>query len=114
MGNEKQKDTLLYIVPFENSGFTIISGEYSAPPLLGYCSEGEYDVAKMPSGLLYLIEKYKFEINKLKDEKMKPSEKIEKLWQEYLGENQLKSYSINDNLLDWEWGQTGPPAGAGL
>lgn len=35
LGDEGKKDTLLYIVPFEESGFAIISGELAAPPVLG-------------------------------------------------------------------------------
>lgn len=107
LGNQSKKDTLLYIIPFEESGFVIVSGQNAAPPVLGYCFKGNYDPSAMSPGLLYLIDKYKFEIDKLKEEKVQPSEKIEKLRREYLDENQLKSYSVNQRLFSWQWGQTG-------
>lgn len=105
LGNEGKKDTLLYIVPFEESGFAIISGNLAAPPVLGYCLKGVYDSASMPPGLLYLIEKYKYEIDKLKEEKQKPDESVQKLWEEYLSGIQLKSYTIGTRLLTSAWGQ---------
>jgi hypothetical protein len=105
LGDESKKDTLIYIVHFEDTGFAIISGQFAAPPVLGYCMDGNYDTAVMPPGLLYLIEKYKYEINSFKKDKKKPTDKVEKLWSEYLTGNQMKSYSIGSYLLNTTWSQ---------
>jgi hypothetical protein len=37
-----QSDTLLYVYNFENSGFVVISGDYSCSPILAYSSEGSF------------------------------------------------------------------------
>lgn len=57
MYDENQKDTLLYIVPFEDNGFVIVAAYRAAPPVLGHCLKGDYIPESMPSGLLYLIDK---------------------------------------------------------
>lgn len=52
-----------------------------------------------------MIEKYKNEIEVLKEKKQKPSDKVNKLWKEYLSGNQLKSYTVGSHLLNTLWGQ---------
>jgi len=105
LGDESERDTLIYIVPFEESGFAIVSGQLAAPPVLGFCFKGNYVPDSVPPGLLYLIEKYKYKIGELKKEKKKSTEKVEKLWEEYLSGTNLKSYTVGDHLLDTKWGQ---------
>lgn len=120
LGDKNKHDTLLYIVPFEDTGFAIISAYRAAPPVLGHCMKGDYDTGSIPPGLLYLIDKYKHGIAGLKKEKKKPVDKIDKQWKEYLSDNQLKSYTIGNYLISTTWGQqssynqfcpTGCPAG---
>ena len=118
--SKEMNDTLLYIVPYEKDGFSIVSGIYEVSPVLGFCELGVYDPDLMPPGLLYLIEKYKYEIAKAKSNKIKATKQIENQWVEYLIENNLKSYTIGTTLLNTTWGQqdnynqfcpTGCPAG---
>lgn len=105
--DKEVEDTLLFIVPFEESGFVIVPAHKAAPPTLGHCLNGNFEPSKMPPGLLYLIDKYKYGVKKLNKEKKKPSEKVLKLWTEYLNNNQLKSYTVGTRLTSWNWGQSG-------
>ena len=99
------KDTLLYIVPYEKDGFAIVSGIFEVSPILGFCDSGIYNPADMPPGLLYLIEKYKTEIEKIKTVKIKATKQVEQQWEEYLSENQLKSFTVGNELLKTTWSQ---------
>jgi hypothetical protein len=65
LGDKNKQDTLLFIVPFEDSGYAIVSADRSAPPVLGHCLKGDYEPESMPPGLLFLIEKYKNGIKSL-------------------------------------------------
>ncbi len=99
-------DTLLYIVPFEEGGYAIISGDRGAPPYLGYCPKGDFRESDLPPGLNYLLEKYKSKISKIKKEKKLQDEDIKKRWEEIYDQNQLKSVTSNvAPMLDTEWGQ---------
>jgi hypothetical protein len=102
-------DTLLYVVTFAEKGFVIVSGYRSAPPVLGQCFTDVYDTNRMPPGLLYLIEKYKYGISKLKESKVIPSKEIEKKWKNILssGFSSSKSYTVGNHLVQTEWNQTG-------
>jgi len=102
-------DTLFYVIPVSDSGFVIVSAEKSAPPVLGICSSGVYDPNKMPPGLLYLFEKYKYSISELRKNKTVPTKKIENQWKDILSPdfNNSKSYTIGTILCNTEWGQSG-------
>lgn len=78
------KDTAIYIVEFQNGGFMIVSANYSAPPILGYCSNGIYDPKNMPEGLNYLIGTYQKNILYIKENNIKPSVEATSLWNNYL------------------------------
>jgi hypothetical protein len=103
--SNSQKDTLLYIVHYEKDGFAIVSGIFEVSPILGFCNSGIYDTDVMPPGLLYLIEKYKTEIEKIKTVKIKATKQVEQQWEEYLSENQLKSFTTGTYLLETIWSQ---------
>ncbi len=101
-----EADTLLYIVPFDEGGYAIISGDKGVPPYLGYCPKGNFNESDLPPGLAYLIEKYKSEISEIKKEKKQQTEDIKRQWEEIYGQNQLKSVTSNvAPMLDTEWGQ---------
>lgn len=89
-------DTLFYVVSFIDKGFILVSGNRAAPPILGRCSNDIYDIKKMPPGLLYLIEKYKYGISQLNDKKIIASKEVEGKWDEILSSdfNASKSYSV--------------------
>jgi hypothetical protein len=99
------KDTLLYIVPYEKDGFAIVSGIFEVSPILGFCDSGIYNPDIMPPGLLYLIDKYKSEIEKIKTIGVGPTKQVEQQWEEYLSENQLKSFTVGNELIKTTWSQ---------
>ena len=76
LSGEKGNDTLMYVFPYENNGFAIISANKAAPPLLGFCKAGNFDLAEIPPGMAYLIEKYKYNLQRIIQTKLKPIPKI--------------------------------------
>lgn len=100
-------DTLLYVISFNEKGFIIVSGYRSAPPILGQCFNAPYDTTQMPPGLLYLFEKYKYGISKLKENNVVPSKETEEKWVHILKSDNLnKSYTIETWLVRTQWGQS--------
>jgi len=100
-------DTLLYIVTFNEKGFVIVSGYRSAPPVLGQCFTDVYDTKKMPPGLLYLLEKYKYGISKLIENKIIPTKETEKKWDNILSSDftSNKGYTVGEYILATTWDQ---------
>ncbi|MCF8357141.1 MAG: C10 family peptidase [Prolixibacteraceae bacterium] len=109
-----KSDTTIYVAALKDSGFIIISADYSAPPVLGNTFYGEYNPEVMPPGLLYLIEKYQYSIGVLRDQKIGPTDVIEKMWNEFLqddGSSSMKSGKIVStstvsSMTKTEWGQS--------
>lgn len=97
----KTNDTLLYIVSFDEKGFLIISADRSAPPVLGECTNSIFDADRIPPGLRYLLEKYKYSIWDLRQKQIKPSKEIDKKWNDILSPSYglTKSYNVGDHLL---------------
>ena len=54
ISSQTEKD-LLHVVEYDSGGFSIISGDRSVDPILGYSTTGAYDTLTMPPGLVYLI-----------------------------------------------------------
>lgn len=101
-------DTLYYIFTYPGGGFAIISADSSAPPVLGHCKTGEYDTAKMPSGLLYLLNSYKYWIDSLRKNNVQPTTQLKEDWAGYsspsLVTNSESGYVISP-MLQTQWGQ---------
>ena len=104
-----KNDTLYYIFTYPDGGFAIISADSSAPPVLGHCKKGKYDPAKMPSGLIYLLNKYKYWIYSLRKNKAKQTKHIKEQWARYLNPESVNSESdyVIPHMLQTKWGQIG-------
>ncbi len=100
-------DTSIYVFKFAEKGFVIVSGYYAAPPVLGQCYTDVFDTIRMPPGLLFLLDKYQYEMSKIKEVKLKPIKEIENKWNEILsGEiNSSKSYTVGTYMVQTTWGQ---------
>jgi hypothetical protein len=95
-----KSDTVLYFATLDKGGFLIVSADNTAPPVLGETYYGEYNTAKMPPGLLYLIERYQYSINYLKTNNIEQTTEIKSQWDNYLGDNSNpKSISITEDIL---------------
>lgn len=105
-----KNDTTIYILTFDKGGFVIISGDYTAPPVLGFCNNGTYNPDSLPGGLSYLIEGYQRSINNLRENKIKQTDEIQSKWSLYTKDfsaiNNLKSITSSKLLtLDTKWQQ---------
>ncbi|MDA3927905.1 MAG: C10 family peptidase [Prolixibacteraceae bacterium] len=79
-----ENDTVVCIGKFKNTGVVIISADDVAPPVLGVCWNGEYDIEKMPPGLVGLIEKYKNTIKNMQIDGVEADSKTRRKWDRYL------------------------------
>ena len=107
-------DTLLYIAPFPDNGFAIISADYRNSPILGYCKKGSYNPEIMPPALNYLIESYKHSIIANKKNDNIQNEKTKKKWESTLTKSAGSNLLYNATttvvvmpLTSTEWGQRG-------
>jgi len=101
-------DTLYYVFQYPDEGYAIISAESSAPPVLGHCKKGKYEPENMPPGLLYLLDKYKYWISSLRENKVQQTKQIKEQWAGYLDPDlvTLKSYTVGDEMIETKWGQS--------
>ena len=102
-------DTTIYIAQLEKEGFIILSADYTAPPVLGYCHKGIYNPDSLPGGLSYLIDKYQKEISSLRENKANPTTEVNLKWDKYLNNETQKSVemvtSVNNLGLNTKWQQ---------
>jgi hypothetical protein len=104
--SEKKID-LGHIVNFNDNSYVIVSGDYSIPPILGYSQNNQFSFDKAPPGLLYLLERYKAEINYSRVHRLEATSKTSELWNKYLGvpklQGSLKSAVLP--MITTEWSQ---------
>jgi len=88
-------------------GHIIISNDDAVEPVLGYGLDSHIDFKNIPPALKYLLGEYKTEITIAKKQKLTAHESVITKWSNYTSEyNQnLKSYTIGDYLLETSWGQ---------
>lgn len=100
-------DTLFYAIITNDGGFILISNERSAPPILGYTAQGNFNISEMPPGLQYLIDKYKYSISQLKKNHISPTSTISEQWNNLLEKNKtsLKSIEQVTWLVHTNWNQ---------
>jgi hypothetical protein len=98
-------DTLLYVVPYEDTGFAIVSANKAAPPLLGFCEKGSLNLNDIPPGLSYFIEKFKYNLKRIFENRSDADIKTNELWNGYLNGIQQKSYTKGSVLVNSSWGQ---------
>jgi len=105
-------ENLLYcIVNIMDSGFTIVSADKMMIPVLGRSLKGQFSFDKAPPGLLYLLEKYKYEGDIARNSGTDRNDWVDALWSKYNVEvdnfASPKSAKIVTPLLTTEWGQRG-------
>ncbi|MBQ4008045.1 MAG: C10 family peptidase, partial [Muribaculaceae bacterium] len=67
MGNQSQKP--YYIFNAENNqGFVIVSGDDRSEEILGFSDKGYLDVDNLPSGLLYMLDTFEEDLQKLDEQ----------------------------------------------
>ncbi len=100
-------DTLLYICKLPKKGFIIISADKSIPPVLGYCKNGVFNLDSLPPGLIYLLNRYKYETKQIRLSKF-TNELTKKDWDLYtkkgIQPKDIKTRSTTP-MLSTEWGQ---------
>lgn len=108
-----ENDTTIYIAKLKGGGFVIVSADNAATPILVINTDGDYNKEQMPSGLLYLLEKYQYSIGELRKKNVKASDKVRDKWSYYLdNSNQasLKSASTISSvspMIETSWRQSG-------
>jgi len=108
-----ENDTTIYIAKLNGGGFIVVSADDAAVPVLVLNLEGDFDMEKMPSGLLYLIEKYQYSIGELRKNKIEAPDKVKVKWEHYLGSSDqatLKSaLTVNSvsPMIETSWRQAG-------
>ncbi len=96
-----------HIVNFNDNSFVIVSGDYSIPPVLGYSQNNQFSFDKASPGLLYLLERYKAEINYSRDHRLEATSKTNELWNKYLEVSKLQGSTKSSVLpmITTRWSQ---------
>ncbi len=105
-------ESVLYVVEYTTGGYAVVSGDRSAPPVLGYCDVGSSDTVQMPPGLRYLLHRYAVEIAALRSsssaEAQTVREENNRLWAELLAPastTRASNTNALDPLLVTQWSQ---------
>lgn len=97
-------DTSVFVFNFNNSGFVMISGIYSAEPILAYSTEGVFSSDMAPACQQW-IQNYSYEIQTLRESK---NIMIHKNWTSLLNNKAIsgeKSQKIVSPLVTTKWDQ---------
>lgn len=94
---------------YPGPGFVIVSADDAAHPILGYSSEGYYDVNIVSPEFSYWMQHYKKQLDYIRLNNYKPSEEIRDEWTAYKNNLPLKSdkmlTSTVNPLLKTVWAQ---------
>lgn len=108
--NSNESEPEYFVVNFD-SCFIVVAADDIVPPILGYCNKNEFDPENVNPGLKYLLGAYEREIKNLRKLNIITSSEIQKKWNYFLRDNQLKSvttYDIVSPLLTTQWDQDWP------
>ena len=96
MVNVNKNDTLFYVFNNGNSGFVIVSGDYSVYPVLGYSNEGKF-INTDQSEVAYWLNTYAKQINDIKLNKRNLS--VNTAWNKFLSNGFTKTNkSLNNGV----------------
>jgi len=104
----ENNDTLYYLFTSEPVGFIIISGDYSAYPIIGYSPTSPISIDNPPPSFEFWMDKRAEELAEIKATKSQVSEETQTLWQKLLkgafdaGKQKLKAV---EPLLVSTWDQ---------
>ncbi|PIE99639.1 MAG: hypothetical protein CR961_00080 [Polaribacter sp.] len=109
VATKSNKKPAYYIFNIGGEGFVIVSANKVTLPILGYSFESKFDAKNVPVNMVDILDDYKIQINKVRQEGLVANEKIESIRQNYLqGGLRTKSgdNSIAPLLGEIRWHQT--------
>ena len=98
MVNINKNDTLFYVFNNGNSGFVLVSGDYSVYPVLGYSNEGKFIVTNQ-SEVSYWLNKYAKQISDIKLNKKNVTENP--AWNKFLTNGFAKTIKSLNNGVNY-------------
>lgn len=99
-----------YVFNSEDSGFVLVSGNYSCHPVLGFSTEGTFDPELVPPALAYMLDEFEKEVASIEKKKSHNTEYLH-LWEKFGGGSIKKSAVEEDTipslgpLLKSKWAQ---------
>ena len=92
-----------------NGGFIIVSGDDIAAPVLGYSTEGSFNMDEMSPGFSFWLETVQGEISYALDNGIEQDEQTAGQWADYLSEGlPIRRAASVAPLLKTQWGQKAP------
>ncbi|MCK9449750.1 MAG: thiol protease/hemagglutinin PrtT [Bacteroidales bacterium] len=104
-------DLVLYrIFNFSPNGYIVVTADDNVRPVIGYGLKSNFDFAKAPPALIYLLNEYKNELEYIIENKLNVDEENTVTWRKYSDKNYVpnRSYTLGDNLIKTTWGQRSP------
>ncbi|MCU0468417.1 MAG: thiol protease/hemagglutinin PrtT [Arcicella sp.] len=103
------KEYLYYVFNVENDGgFVIVAGDDASYPIIGYGTQGRFEIENQPSNLKGWMQWYEQQLIEIKDKSLKADKDIENTWNDILsGKSQPKSARVTAvaPLLQTTWDQ---------
>jgi len=107
--NTKASDAPFYVFNTDDSRFVIIAGDDGMNPVLGYSTDGKFDVSNIPDGLKHLLECYRQNVDDLRQGKKSPALSAAYEWSNLLASANSSNGPVK--VVDMEtalWGQESP------
>lgn len=95
-GKERNLPTM-YIVNYQNKGFSVISADKRVNPILSYSDEGEFSLDNIPEGVTLWLEWVSERITRYRNENVQPDPMITSMWNSVeCPEKPIKMVNCND------------------
>ena len=104
---EEKGDPILRIFNMIPNGYIVVSADDNTEPVLGYCSDTNFNLKEAPPSLLFLLNQYKREILYIRKKGIIANDEIKKKWEDYSSPKyiNLKSYVPGNYILETVWNQ---------
>ncbi|WP_300672169.1 thiol protease/hemagglutinin PrtT [Soonwooa sp.] len=103
----KSQSNFFYVFNNSTDGFVIVAADDNVTPILGYSTEGKFNVNDIPINTKEWFDNYKLQIQYVIDHNIPASQKIKTEWANYINNIAIdnKTTSVNP-LLTTKWNQS--------
>ena len=88
----------LYVFNLDNKGFVVVSGEDIAIPILGYSTEGKFDVKEAPDALIEYLGGFDESIQNAVKQKVSASDEVTAQWNSIMASGHIKGM-LDDTVV---------------
>lgn len=106
--NSKNSQESIHVINFSNGGFTLVSGDKRAVPVLAWSNEDEFNIDYMAPATKMWIDKYLEQLDIIENNNIQASPQVNELWKQVLTGTYVNNAKGVSRLVYTKWNQDWP------